>query len=131
MIITNHEQGWDSKVNFTDSKDVFVGYDTYASCCEHAGWFISESSETNYECSANYEDREQESKALVDGYKFDTSFFHELDGDNLEDGGQVCFKLVKDGEKDLFLHLFNSHNGYYNHGFEAKVGGEVWKQGCI
>lgn len=126
MIVTDSKGGWMSKVNFTDSNDVFVGYDMGQYCCEQAGWFISSKStyagEDDILVNAN-----------TDGYVFDTSFFEHVDvAENaLDEGDQVCFKLTKENDCDIYLHLYNTHNGYYFHGFEAKVGGEVWQEGSL
>lgn len=43
----------------------------------------------------------------------------------------VKFKLIAENMPSLFLHLFNCHNGYYGHGFEAKIGDETWKEGTL
>ena len=52
----------------------------------------------------------------------------------LEEGGLVIFKLQSlptNPKSDLYLHLYNSHNGYYSHGFEMYVGGIPIKSGSI
>lgn len=119
MIITDKESGWDSKVNFVDENDVFVGYDTCQCCCEDAGYFISEDKNEQYRCDGNTND-----EFVTDGYVFDVSYCVGVDSDDLDDGGQVCFRLTKDGSDDLYLHLYNSHNGYYSHGFETSHMGD-------
>ena len=124
MLITDAKQGWDSKVNFTDSNDVFVGFDSAQDCCEEAGYFISKSADSKY----NYNGNESFSND-VEGYVFDIEFFQEVESPDLDEGGQVCFRLIKEGCCDLFLHLYNSHNGYYWHGFEAKIKGQEWQKG--
>lgn len=48
-----------------------------------------------------------------------------MDSFDLDAGRMVAFKLTALGKPDLFLHLYNAHNGYYGHGFEVKHGGEV------
>ncbi|CAM0008521.1 hypothetical protein VPHK375_0026 [Vibrio phage K375] len=126
MIITDVEQGWQSKVNFTDCNDVFVGFDTAQDCCEDAGYFISKLKDEAYQYSGN-----ECLSDNIDGYVFDVTFFENVDSSDLDDGGQVCFRLTKPGFDDLYLHLYNSHNGYYSHGFEAKIGGELWVDGGI
>ena len=35
-------------------------------------------------------------------------------------GGVVCLKLVAGNEKDIYLHLWNFHNGFYAHNLEWK-----------
>lgn len=115
------EQG--SKLNFIDSNDVFVGFDNYQSCCENFGYCITEDkpAESVGDC--------QEDTLNLDGYVFDTTFFEEGSFD--EETNTATFKLFKQGSPDLYLTLYNSHNGYYSHGFEAQVGGEVWAEGSL
>lgn len=119
-IFTGSESSWDEKVNFVDDSDVFVGYDMGQECCEHADWFIAEKI-TPY----SYNDNHGIKAPDVAAYNFDKDFFQEVESDDLDLGGMVAFKLVADGKPDLYLHLFNCHNGYYGHGFEVKHGGET------
>jgi hypothetical protein len=123
MIVTDFNQGWDKKVNFTDSNDVFVGFDMSVDCCENFGWYVSK----EIDISENYEEVHN-----FDGYVFDTLFFEYRETDDqLEDENYAIFRLVKEGCGDLFLHLYNHHNGYYSHGFEAKVKGRPWQIGFL
>lgn len=121
-IFADEQSAWFEKINFVDEHDVFVGYDLGQDCCEHAGWFIAEEvTPYSYDCekihSAEIPD--------LEAYSFDKSFFQEVDSYDLDCGGMVVFKLAADGKPDLYLHLFNAHNGYYGHGFEVKHGGET------
>ncbi len=126
MKISNKEAGWESKVNFVDENDVFLGYDTAQDCCEDAGWFISDKEDEPYSCEGN--------KSFTDnteGYVFDTEYMNLVDSSDLDDGGQVCFKITHKGKQDLFIHLYNSHNGYYGHGFTFTVDGKKVKEDCL
>lgn len=116
----------DGRVNFVDDNNVFVGYDMGQCCCEHADWFVSTSEEEDWD----------NPKSLVtdhdfDGYIFDTEYLQEGTSGNFEVGGFVRFRWVKQGYPDLFLHLFNVHNGYYGHGFEMRIAGELKVEGCL
>ena len=119
MIIADHNQGWESKVNFVDENGVYVGYDLAQDCCEDTGWFISKSCDEIYEYSKSL----GLDKPVVDGYNFDINFFKDIESKDLDEGGQVCFRLTHKDKPELFLHLYNSHNGYYSHGFETNVKG--------
>ena len=121
MIVTGLNQGWGEKVNFTDSNDVFVGFDMFYQCCEDFGWYVAKEITTN---------DEREEIDDFDGYVFDVNFFKELES-NVDEGGYAVFKLIKYNCDDLYLHLYNHHNGYYSHGFEATVGGEPWQEGDL
>ena len=126
-VFEGKESSWYEKVNFVDKNDVFVGYDMGQSCCEHADWFVSEKI-TPY--SYNQDDCSKDTPDLND-YVFDKVFFEEVESSDLDFGGMVAFKLICDGKPDLYLHLFNCHNGYYGHGFQVKHGGEIVKEGCL
>jgi len=117
------EEIWWGKVNFVDENDVYVGYDTDQECCEDVGYFIAEKI-TPYSYGLN---PEKTNKPDIDGYVFDKAFFEYVASNDrmLIAGGMVAFKMTCDGKPDLFLHLYNAHNGYYGHGFEVKHSGEI------
>jgi hypothetical protein len=112
----------DQRVNFVDKNNVFVGYSLAQDCCEHADWFISKQKE----CTMP---RVRE-LMNVDNYIFDTNFFEIEEKDDYDVLRFVRFRLIAE-DTELFLHLYNHHNGYYSHGFEAKIGGLEWQQGRI
>lgn len=119
-IFNKGEGSYESVVNFVDENNVLVGYDTNQDCCEHAGWRIKESL-TPY----SYKDNTPENETSLDlsQYSFDIEFFESLDGGDLDAGRMVIFKLIAPNLDDLFLHLFNAHNGYYSHGFVLESDG--------
>lgn len=130
MKIFEKSTGWTNEwygrqVNFIDENDVFVGYDTDQSSCEDAGYFIADKI-TPY----SYEGMERE-EWDTEGYFFDRNFFEEVSSPDLDEGGMVVFKLISGDKKPLFLHIYNSHTGYYGHGFIVKHGGETVKEGCL
>lgn len=103
------------KVNFVDINNVFVGFDNYQSCCERFGWEIVREIPTKNLRQVQSIDDDLES------YMFDTTYYKDIGDDNDSELGAVAFKLVSDGKPDLFLILYNSHNGYYSHGFNMKM----------
>ena len=71
---------------------------------------------------------EQESVAFKhEDFVFDTSFHETM----REEGGIGVFKLKNSEGEEIFLVLFNDHNGYYGHGFEMKIGDETKYSGCL
>ena len=130
MKIFDTNQGcWSQKVNFVDANNVLVGYDTEQECCEHAGWFIADKiTPYDYDMETVTENAKDYNIEL---YSFDPDFFEIVESGHLDEGGQVAFKLVAESKPDLYLHLFNSHNGYYAHGFEIKHSGEVVNNGNL
>lgn len=126
-IFKEEESSWDAKVNFVDGNNVFVGYDTDQCCCEHADWFIADTI-TSYSYDSY---RDSKEVPCVEDYVFDKDFFQEIESVDLDEGGMVAFRLIAKDKPDLYLHLFNCHNGFYGHGFEVKHGGEIVKSGCL
>lgn len=103
-----------TKVNFIDKNDLFVGYDTNQGCCEHAGWFVS-----NQQEKFTYDIEEG-----IRGYNLEDYHFKPVTVERVEDtdkypsldeGDMVIFTLINDAGDILYLHIFNSHNGYYGH----------------
>lgn len=114
------------KVNFVDQNNVIVGYDTNQFCCEDADWYLAESPQSTTETEIIDRDRD------FTGYMFDTAYFNaDVEDSNLDEGGIVVFKLTRVAHDDIYLHLYNSHNGYYSHGFEFKSGDTAIQDGSI
>jgi uncharacterized protein YcnI len=127
MKIFDIGEGWDSKVNFVDVNNVLVGYDTHQSCCEHAGWYISIAKRTDTDDTSTLTNTD------VEKHNFDPNYFEEVSGAEVYDGGMVRFKLVNPNDPidELYLHLFNCHNGYYGHGFTVEHSGTVVNGGSL
>ena len=127
MLIKEDE----NKTNFIDENDVFVGFDTDQQCCEEWNWFIAkDKNEGSFEGSKVIP--KVELSVELNGYVFDTKYFNTKEIEGSETRERIAqFRLVKKGEKNLYLNLTNSHNGYYSHGFTAIVGGEVWQEGSV
>jgi len=124
---------WSAKVNFVDDNNVLVGYEFAGNCCEQYGWYIHDKVTNNGEGALFNETTDH--NAINDSLKewtFDTSFFEELrEGSHCsDDHNTAVFRLVN-GDNELFLHLYNVHNGYYSHGFDFSKDGEIIKSGSI
>ena len=109
----------DSRVNFIDENDVFVGYDTEQSCCEFAGWFISPNKSEGIDNVS--ESNTYGSDELV-GYTFVTVKPTGIKSYELDCGNQMAFELVRPDSPSLYLHVFNAHNGWYGHDLLMKDG---------
>lgn len=114
----------DRKINFVDDANVLVGFDYESCCCENFGYFLSRKIPTKIEEGAENIDTE--------GFNFDVKFFEEVTPaeEYFDCGGMVVFRLVK-GDEEIFLSLYNSHNGYYSHGFEMTIGGTQIYSGSL
>ena len=113
MKIFEKMERWEEKVNFVDENNVLVGYDMGQDCCEYADWFIADQPTEKVV--------ERKETPDMEGWVFDPSYFREVESaDEFDDGGMVIFRLVN-GDQEKFLHLFNSHNGYYGHGCRCNI----------
>lgn len=116
---------WDTKVNFVDLNNVVVGYDMSYHCCENAGWSIRSELPT-VACD------EHPTAAELEPYYFDRSFTPvEVEGGDYDGGGSISWRLVAEDLPPLYLTLFNSHNGYYSHGFTLAVDGATVREGDL
>lgn len=124
------EHGWSHSINFVDSLNVALGYDYDQSCCEDFGFSIHrlEGDDIKYTdpclCDGN-------NMVTDTNYIFDTNYYVET-GDG--DGGNIGrFRLFDpDAPKDeIFLTLWNYHNGYYSHDFELKAGETNIRSGSL
>jgi hypothetical protein len=120
----------DGKINFVDENNVFLGYDMNERCCEHPGWFIADTQQTEIPKKLDLKTMPE----LTD-YWFDTHFVHM---DSVENGvgdftAMVVFRLKKhNGSEDAkYLHIFNFQNGYYSHGFEVTTPGAFAIKGML
>jgi len=120
----------DGKYNFVDENNVYLGYDSNRQCCETAGFFIDALP------LKDGEDISGKDYCVVpdlDDFRFDPSFFQcvdAVDDDCPGASSQVAvFRIVNDDNdkndkndksESLYIHLFNTHNGYYAHGFSFK-----------
>lgn len=123
----------DGRVNFVDVNNVFVGYDMGQDCCENADYLLSPmlpNGQSIYEA-----DLEACPEEGLDSYIFDPTFIQTNTVSGLDQGNSVTFRMTSlDAEAEyceVFLTLFNSHNGYYGHGFEFKIGDEVKESGTL
>ena len=114
----------DLKINFVDENNVFLGYDLQQDCCEHADWFIADT-----EQEQPLESGHGDYGGLKD-FVFDTGFIKEIKPSDCEDGGMAIFRITN-GVRERFIHIYNSHNGYYGHGFEFGISQEVKRAGTL
>jgi len=132
--IFESKNGLTGKVNFVDKDNVFVGFDMGHSCCEYFYWHISENKVEKMTEKPKEGEEEEENKETpnVEDYDFDTAFFQLIkDSPYGETESIVIFRLVKENYPDLYLHLCNSHDGYYYHGFEMKINDRIIEEGRI
>jgi len=115
------------KMNAVDLNNNLVGFDTTDDCCAHGGWFVSLEKISKDLGGGAYDQTEA---IEYQDYSFDPSFFEDDVVDNDSDNRLVRFRMVAEGKPDLFLHLYNCHNGYYSKGFESSFG-EIKHEGYL
>jgi len=137
------------KTNYIDHNDILVGFDSQQDCCESFGHRWTYKPEFSFVPS--WEDECKPEPANLEALVFDIKFFKRED--HKWGGGRVMFRLVvpellrirNDKETrriqrqfladgmltEAYLILFNHHNGYYSHGFEVTVGGNVIRNESI
>lgn len=120
-------QAWAKKVNFVDQNNVLVGWDDSQCCCEKFGWFLSRQPP-----GPGQTEGMEEHPSDLEAYVFDQDYFLELDPDTKwgDHNGSVTFRLTN-GSEELYLTLFNHHNGYYGHGFTMLDGQFQVRQGYL
>lgn len=116
------------KLNIVDDKNVFVGFDFGQSCCESFGYKITKNEPTSFE---HLETLEGLDGADFPGFNFDTAYKVDFSENGCGEGGSVTFKAVNDACEVLFVSLMNSHNGYYGHGFDMKIGETTVFEGAL
>ncbi len=121
-------QAWGTKVNFVDNHNVMLGYDIDQQCCEQADWFIASRPNQKIPARFNRSNQKKAPTPNLTGWRFDTKYFKQVQVET--DSHIAIFRIIR-GKKKKYIHIFNCHNGYYGHGFEFKVGGDVVKEGSL
>lgn len=124
----DNPKSWSAKVNFVDRNNVVVGFDMGQDCCESFGYVLSHEVPRP---EAGREVPESLPDEGWDAYEFDTKFRLRDAIPDYDGGGSVTFRLTAEGQPDLFLTLYNHHNGYYSHGFDMKQEETVIEEGSL
>lgn len=116
------------RINFVDKNNVFVGFDFTSDCCEYFGYvFVKVLPEVvnGNKTKGSVELSELELK----DFNFDVNFNKDLSV--YSEGEATSFRLVNNLNEEIYLILFNHHNGYYGHGFEMKDNEKLIFDGCL
>jgi len=117
----------DYKLNAVDDKNRLVGFDLNDDCCAHGGWFIDREivrEQPKFDLEIQMAD--------LPDYEFDPLFLEKITGDKSEYNA-IVVKMIQSNPNDyikrpdLYLHLYNVHNGYYAKGFNFSDGEEEKK----
>lgn len=98
---------WPSKVNYVDASNRVLGFDIMSGCCEVFGHGVFDHIPT---------DPERVGAPDISAY----SFADEKPTDCLPDsdaGGGLAFRITAQDKPDLWVCIWNHHNGYYSHGW--------------
>lgn len=113
-----------TKLNFIDDCNAFVGFDFEQGCCEHFGWRVLV--DGRFDVYAQGDSHGSTGELEMTDWVFDTDTppREDLTGIlpdiDLDYGGAVAFRIKNEYYPDEkgWLVLYNSHNGYYHHGWE-------------
>jgi hypothetical protein len=138
IFMTN--KGYTESINFVDENNVLVGYDFEQCCCEIFGFAITDDipkgmTKEMYEHSEDLEKYIGKLNIALKDYRLDTDFIFQNNEEEQEHEllNTVVFKLENynnDGEVK-YLTLYNSHNGYYSHGFSMSDSIETLHKGSL
>ena len=113
-IFTEGEGSFINKVNFVDELNTSIGYDLAQDCCEDAEWFILDHELTTIDYNSLADHRDKKELTHDKDYTIDTEY-RKVILNVLDDGGMAIFKFIALKSPAKYLHLVNSHNGYYAH----------------
>lgn len=122
MKCFNNKHPWPTKVNYVDKNNKVLGFDVNGQCCESFGHGVFDRIPTNL--SRSIED------ANISDYVFadeDPKEFNAYSDNSSNDaGGCLAFRLIAEHKPDLYIVIWNYHNGYYRHGWDFNG-----KEGCL
>ena len=115
---------WSEKWNWVDENNVVLGFDAGQCCCEIFGSYYHTDPKKPRETAIELSDDD------LEGYRFDPEFHESGNLDDLEEGGSFTVKLVDSTgashQPDVYLTIYNGHNGYYSHGFSFDNGTTIY-----
>jgi hypothetical protein len=111
--IQENPSSWGDKVNYVDVNNRVLGFSLDQSCCEIFGHGVFVGAGPDAPSSTDD----------IDAYSFVDEPPAEPPagpmGTEGECGGRLAFRITADGKPDLWVHIWNHHNGYYSHGWTS------------
>lgn len=118
MICQDCQAPFNSKVNYVDKNNRVVGFDMDSHCCEDFGHMVTTTKPPEDIYSSCWYEEMSEFVGDLEPYTFaDEGPVDCLDIRD-ESGGGLAYRIVAKGEPDMWVVIWNHHNGYYSHGFE-------------
>lgn len=112
--------------NFVDKNNVVVGYRNEKDCCEDFGYFF-----TREIPKVRFHNLNEVTENELENYNFDPNFFQENSFQDDSDSATAIFRLIDDKGNQVYLTLYNIHNGYYGHGFTMEIMGKIKHSGRL
>jgi hypothetical protein len=113
MKVFEDGKSWGRKINYVDENNVVLGFDMDQQCCENFGHGVFANPPQSLSDTeivdvdlANY-------RFAADAKPVNCKSYD-------DEGGGLAFRIVADGLPDLYVAIWNHHNGYYSHGFNWK-----------
>ena len=111
---------WCEKINYVDDYNKFVGFDISPKCYEDFGHGVYHGIgplPSVYKCGDEAIGVDLEPYRFIDTLPVSGILAgKEYEG---EYEGSLGFRIVADGLPDLWVVIWNHHNGYYSHGFTS------------
>lgn len=122
----------DGKFNWVDENNVVLGFSSTPSCCEDFGYFYSSSPDSK----KDDKDHIFVSDENLLSYRFDPTFKYSSGGTDKDNGGysecaMATFKLISPLFYEVYLTIYNDHNGYYSHGFKFESTDNIIQEGSL
>lgn len=138
MKIIYCQKGEHSKsINFVDNQNTVVGFDVIQETArQDIGYkIVSKFPQEGQVISSDKDLPRSDNAQWLSDYVFDKTFIRfvliENKGRDFDNGGYVVFKLICQDKYEMFLILWNYHNGYYTHGFSFTINGEERVKGSF
>ena len=103
------------KLNFVDDNNVFIGFDYTPDCCEVFGYGISKKENALYSEEMDIKVSLECEDDYIKDFFFDKDYYEERELN--VDCSVAEFRAINKEGDQIFISLYNDHNGYYGHGF--------------
>ena len=113
-VFTPDNSPWNAKVNYVDKNNRVLGYSMWQDCCESFGHCVL----AKLPAPGGAPRDHALPDSVLEPYSFSPEAPTPLPSNVANEGGVLAFRIVADGLPDLWVVIWNFHNGYYSHGWE-------------
>ena len=113
-VFTTDNSPWNAEVNYVDKNNRVLGYSMSQDCCEIFGHCVL----AKLPAPEGEPDDHALPDSVLEPYSFSPEAPAPLPSRRADEGSVLAFRIVADGLPDLWVVIWNFHNGYYSHGWE-------------